>query len=116
MLNFGKGGGSSGPSMAQMEASQMRIMQEQMAMQQQMQLDAEERAQAQRVAEREAELERQREAEREKAELMAQEELREQMIMNEADVPEQDELSVGDLNLDVPLIESPDYGKDKNLE
>ena len=55
MLNFGKGGGSSGPSMAQMEASQMRIMQEQMAMQQQMQLDAEERAQAQREAEREAE-------------------------------------------------------------
>ena len=77
---------------------------------------AEERAAKEREKEREAELKRQREGEREKAKLMAQEEMRETMIMNEADVPSQEDNTYGDLNLDVPLIESPDYGKDKNLE
>ena len=112
----GDGGGMSQAEKDEAYAFQNNLAKAQHERMKKAQLKAEERAAKEREKEREAELKRQREGEREKAKLMAEEEMREAVIMNEADVPSQDDNTYGDLNLDVPLIESPDYGKDKDLE
>mgnify|MGYP006407172909 CR=1 FL=1 len=103
------------PSQQEVEASQIKIMQEQMGMQLSMQLEAEERAAGRRAAEKASELERRRVAELERAEQIRAEEMREQTIMGEAAV-EGAAAEYGDLNLDVPLIEQPDYAEPTELE
>ena len=113
----GKGGGSSGPSASEMMEMQRTLQQEAFAMQQEAAIEQEERAAQRRADEAAAELERRRLAEVEKAQKMAEEEIREGKLMAEASsgiAAEDNEL--GNLNLDSPQIESPDYAPEEELE
>ena len=111
------GKGNSGPSAAEMMAMQRQLQQEAFAMQQQASLEQEERAAARRESERVAELNRRREAELERARLEAAEEKREDIIMAEAEgMSASDMEKYGNVNLDSPQIEQPDYAPRTELE
>ena len=112
---MGKGGGG-GPSMAEAMEMQRTLMREQMALSEKAAVEQEERMAQRRAEEEAAELERRRLAEVEKADKMAEEEMREGLLMAEADAGEADSDTFGELNLDSPQIESPDYAPQEELE
>ena len=106
---MGKGGGG-GPSLAETEASQMRIMNAQMAISNTQTVEAEARMNAQREKERLAERTRLEDAKKTEAEKLVEKNKQEASATSEilADTTQDTEKNI---NLDSPVIETPDYLK-----
>lgn len=108
---MGKGGGG-GPSLAEMEASQRRIMTEQMTLSTRAQIDAEDRLKVQREADRLAEKERLKTAKLEEADKLKEQSRQETETVKE--LMGESPTSGSDIpNLSTPQIEEPDYGSDE---
>lgn len=106
---MGKGGGG-GPSLAEMEDSQRRIMNEQMTLSTNAQIASEDRLRIQREEDRIAEKQRLNEAKVEEADKLVQKNKQETAAAAEifGGSPKDD-----NPNLDSPTIEEPDYGSEE---